>query len=647
MPQPPAAIQPKERVSQSTLILLPVLAFVIVTLARIVYVSLYASPLPFWDQWDELDRQIRPWFYGGWHFLQLFAPHNQHRIAFTRVISLLLAGVNNRVFDNLVLAYANTLIYAAMWGTALTLLVRDQRNRSICWLIAGAVVALGVLPFDWGNTLVGFQNQFYLLEFGAVVLTGIVAYHELSVGTIVLLTVLAVANLVTMASGLLAAPAAGFALILCAWQKPVTWRRLVTALALLALVAIIGLVLLDHSRGVATLHAKDAGDFFHGLRIALMWPLETHPDHPTRWVFTALLWAPSLIWLVLFYRTHRAERSEIVAVTLAGWVFLQCMAVGYSRGHDMNLLAPRYSEITALGIAANTWLALKLVTRRGAAWWGRVVVVVAGILVAYVFWRRTPGDLAAMRQRHVFTTIETRNVERYLAGIPLPALPEGSLDIPYPVAARLRILLGNPEIRRMMAPAILPAGQRTHAAPLSRFARATQSFVRAAFPADAWVVAPSQLAAATPTTFRPYRSALPAIAPNRECSLDVIDNKPSTRAPTVSPRSTVTFGGWMGNGHLHPVARGIFILQGSTESYSAKFFTGVARPDVAAALHSKPMERSGYNLTAVLDRVAAGTYALFATAAGDPSELCDLHRTLTVLRHTSSSNPTIDNEGTI
>lgn len=621
-------------ISRST-VLLPVVVFLIVALARVVYVSLYASPLPFWDQWDELDRQVRPWFYGGWHFLQLFAPHNQHRIAFTRVISLVLTSANNQVFDNLVLVYANALIYAAAWGTALALLIRDDRNRAICWLIALAVVLLGVLPFDWENTLVGFQNQFYLLELGGIVLAGIAAYRELSTGTIVVLTLVAIANLFTMASSLLAAPAAGFALILCAWRKPIPWRRLATALALLALVAIIGLVLLDHSRGVAALHARDAGDLFHGLRIALMWPLETHPDHPSRWVFTTILWAPSVIWLVLFCRTHRATQSEIFAVALAGWVLLQCMAIGYSRGHGMQGMPSRYSDILALGIAINAYLALNLAARQGSAWWGRIVVGIGVILVAYVFWRRTPGDLALMQRRHVFTTIETHNVKRYLAGVPLPVLPEGSLDIPYPVAGRLRSLLNNPEIRRMLAPEIFPPGQPTHAAPLSRFAAATQSVVRAAFPAGTWVVAARQLEAATPTTFRPYRPALPAIAPNRECSLDVIDNKPSAHAPTVGSGSTVTFGGWMANGHAHPVAEGIFILKGPTESYSARFFTGVARPDVAAALHSKAMERSGYNLAATLRGVAAGTYALFATGAGDPSALCNLNRTLGVRQRAS------------
>lgn len=618
------------QVNRATVLAPTVLVFAVVAAARIVYVSLYAAPLPYWDQWDEIALQIEPWFAGTWHLLQLFVPHVQHRVAFTRLVSFFLAGINNHVFDNLVEAYANTFTYAIMWSFACSLLTHRDTSRARPWLIAVAVIILGALPFDWENTLIGFQNAFYFMEMLAIVVIGVAAYRTLSIKTIVLLAILATASLFTMAPGLLAAPAACFALLLCAWRKPEQWTRLLSACVIMALVTIAGLVLLELAPAVASLRATGVAGYLRSLLVPLTWPLQDQPHPQIRWLFAVALWAPSAIWLWLFYRTRRADRSEIFAASLAGWVFLQCLAIAYSRGHDMQSLPSRYSEILALGIAANAWLALKLASNRPHVRWEWAIIGAAVVLVGCVFWQRTPNDFAAMRQRHVFTTIETHNVKRYLAGVPLPVLPVNSQDIPYPLATRLRYLLDNPQIRRLLPPSAFPAADPGRHAPLSYFAAMAQASIRAWFPKRTWAVSANQFAMVAPSTFVPYHLPLPANPHNTQCSLDAIDGKPSTSAASVLPDSAVTFGGWMSNGHAQAVDRGSFILKGANQSYSATFATGVIRPDVAKALHSKDMDRSGYNLTVTLKNVAAGTYALFATDPTDPSALCDLHRTLTV-----------------
>lgn len=611
--------------------LLPVLALVCVAMARTVYVSLYGAALPYWDQWDQLDFQLRPWFDSTWHFAQLFAPHMAHRIAFTRIISFVLATINGHVFDNLVEAYVNAFIYALLWGVLCAALMYRDASKARRWLIVIASIALGVLPFDWENTLIGYQNQFYLLELGAVVMIAIAAYRACTASTLILLVVLAITNLFTMASGLLAAPTAAFAILLCAWRNQEKSIHLPIALVAMALITIFGLVLLKHAPSDTALHAKDASEYFKSLVVAMMWPLQSPLFGSMWWVFTALVWAPCVVWLCLFFRTRRAEPNEIFATSIAGWVFLQCLAIAYARGHDMQYLPSRYCEIPAIGLAANLWLALKLAGKGSAMRWVAPVVCVAIILIGWVFWYRTPGDLASMRQRHIFTTVETYNVQRYLAGVPLPVLPPNSQEIPYPTAARLRALLDNTAIRALLPPsAFPPTDLPNRQTPLSHIAEVIQRSIRAWFPERVWDVDARELEVLAPSTFSVYTHPIASELHNPQCSLDAINGQPSANAKPVSPGSVVIFGGWMGNGHGKSVADGIIILKGATRSYAAPFATGVRRPDVATAWHSEDMARSGYNLTATLNGVVAGSYSIFASDPMDPSAMCNLHRTLVV-----------------
>lgn len=614
------------------MLLIPVLVFAIVGLARVVYVSLYGAALPFWDQWDELDRQIRPWFNGTWHFLQLFAPHGQHRIAFTRGISFLLASANHHVFDNLVEAYANVLIYACLWAVVYALLVRGSTSKARAWVIAIAIIALGALPFDWENTLVGFQNAFYLTELFAAVVVGIAAYRAFSLGACTAMAILALASVFTMGSGVLAAPAGCIALLLRAWREPTRRKYALPALAALVLVAAFGLALLLHSREHTGFGAQNFDQLITALLVVLMWPMQ-HPLKASHWLFAAMLWAPSVIWFVRYCRNRRGEADEVFAFALAVWVLLQCLAIAEARGHDMRFLPSRYSEIPAIGIIVNLWLALKLVSitkaRRQMAYG---VALACGIaLLGWVFWERTPADLIAMQQRHDNTTIETVNIRNYLAGRPLPPLPEGSLDLPYPSAQRLRDLLGNAEIRALLPPVAFPSSDRHHHAPLSTVAANLQRSIRGWFPDRVWRVRTSTMTAPTPSTFDAYNGKIPAHTTDTQCSLDAIDGLPAETAPPVAQGATVVFGGWAGNGRGESDVKGLLVLKGTAHSYAAQFATGVSRPDVAKALGSEHMARSGYNLTASLTGVPAGSYSLFLTSAAHASSsLCSLHRTLTV-----------------
>ena len=602
------------------------IALVAITLARIVYVSLYAVSLPFWDQWDELNTQFRPWLDGTWHFSLLFAPHMEHRVLFTRVVGMLLIGLNGNVFDNLVVTYANALIYAAVWAVAFALLTRNA-SRNARFAVLAFVIVLGVLPFDWENVVVGFQNQFYFLELAAVLLLGLTASRDPSGQLLVLLVLLAVASLFTMASGLLAAPAVCAVLVLRAWRDrtPRTgWLPVI--LAMLAITAL-GLVLLAHTHKNAAYNATGAAEFLRGWLTALMWPLQ--PYGPSRVLFAALAWSPLVAWLWRFGRTRTSDNTAIFAAGLAIWVLLQCLAIGWSRGHDLTALASRYTEIPALGLAANLTLALKLADRLAAF---RRTIAIAAIVLAtaatgWIFYKKTPLDYAQMQQRYRYSQSETANVARYLAGHPLPKLPPMDLDLPYPTAAQLERFLDMPDMRALLPPSLFPPPKSRKHVPLSTLASGIRQFVQGLFPAAA---RGAGMTARAPVEFRRYTGILSNTTINRQCALDGIDGHPSASAGPIGQHNIVTFDGWAGNGHGRLPSQALLVLQNGRAAYAASIVPGIDRPDVARVWKKRGLTESGFHLVASMANLTPGTYALYITDVHAGDATCDLHRTVTV-----------------
>lgn len=602
------------------------LVFLIVALARIIYVSLYATAVPFWDQWDEVNQQFLPWLDGSWHPLLLFAPHNEHRILFTRLIDLFLFVSNSHTFDNLVGCYANALLYAGMWTLAYAMMTRNEANRTRRWILALAVIVMGILPFDWENALVGFQSQFYLMEIVAITMFGIASYRAPSPGTFFMLAVLAVASLFTMAAGVLAAPAVCAIVVLRAWRGPFRPGFTLMLLAAMLVVTFAGLAIIPRVPADVLFNARGPLELVRALLTALIWPLKWFDSWKI--LFAAVIWAPTVAWMWRFARSRRGEPDDFFATGLALWVLLQFLAIAHARGHGMLVLIPRYTEIPALGLAANFWLAMKLA---GSSKWPRYGMAIIAISLITLL-ARTPNDFKEMVQRYRFSLNETANVSRYLAGRGLPNLPPSDLNLPYPVASRLKQFLDMPDIRAMLPPSLFVPPESGKRAPLSTFASATQRYVRGWFP-DATDVNSTESAGYTNqahTRFGPYIGVIPDHPTNAQCALDGIDGAPAADTGPIEHGAIITFSGWAGDGRGELPKQPLLVLESEQQSYAAPISTDVRRPDVAQALKSAGLADSGYDVAASLTGVPPGRYALYISQAGNADMTCALHRTLIV-----------------
>ena len=105
--------------------------FLVVVGARLTLVSIYGSPLPFYDQWDgEAAYTFKPWMEGTLRISDLFHPHNEHRLVASRLLALGLLWLNGQ-WDSLLELAANALICGvfAIAVSASLIQLLGQRHR--------------------------------------------------------------------------------------------------------------------------------------------------------------------------------------------------------------------------------------------------------------------------------------------------------------------------------------------------------------------------------------------------------------------------------------------------------------------------------------------------------------------------------------
>lgn len=611
----PAAPSPRRRWGR----MLPLLFLLTcITGVRSIYVSLYSSDIPFWDQWNLLDRTLAPLWTGNWP--SLLEPHNEHRIAFTRLISMGLLALNGGIWSNLVESYANTLLYAAVLGLFYTLASRELDIRLTRTTLLIGVVVMGCLPFDWENTLVGFQSQFYLMSAGAILLVAIAAYRSPTMASLGLLAVVSAASLFTMASGLIAPLAVVVILILRMWEVPVRTSATLGIVLVMLAIALAGLALTPTIAGHAVLKAQGLTEHVRAMLTFLMWPLQ--PFTSKRSLFSLVVWWPLLAWALRFLRAQQSSAGEWFAVGMLVWVLLQGAAFAHARGHDATGLSSRYTGLAAIGLVANLALALQGLRHPSSSTRRRLVVgliVLSMALVAVVLVRRTPFDLAAMHQRHQFLLIETYYTRAYLRDRNPDDLRHPDLMIPYIDGDRLRELLDNPAIVRLLPPLLasavpMPQGGMVNQRSggwLTGWATDLQRSVQHAL--GHTDVVPTFLPAAAPSATSFGDGA---------CNIEAVNGVAATQVVALRDSDALLLDGWLIDASLeHSPSFNVILSSDAAFRFTARA-SGV-RDDVVHVMHSQPTHTHGFSALGILNGVPAGDYTLIlATDGPDERTIC-------------------------
>lgn len=415
--------------------------------------------IPYWDQWEaEAAKLYHPLENGHLRGADLIGPHNEHRILWTRLISLLAYRLNGGIWDPLLQMVLGGVIHALALVLLLATLRRELPERLFLPLLLFSLVLL--MPFGAENALWGFQSQFhFLLLFGLLGIRWITASAPLAVGWWWGFLVL-VAAFFSMASGFLAgvAAAACHALQLIA-QRHWSWRH-AAAIGLLLAYILAAFTFTPVVAGHAYLKASGFRDFILTFAQALAFPFYESP------AMALPMQAPVLgllAWMLLFRRPPQRTPFPWFLVGAALWIWLNAAATAYGRGAGAPPPESRYMDTLFVGLVLNFAALLHLSFLARNRWMNRAIPVwtaIALLGLSGVYWTHTREVIhraAQMRRVEAFHTLQFLSDfdRRHIVGPPVNA-------IPHPSGERLAYLLENETVRGFLPTPLrdaLPARQ--------------------------------------------------------------------------------------------------------------------------------------------------------------------------------------------
>lgn len=339
---------PRQRISVASALGSVVLAIVG---AKYWLIAQYGGSVPFLDQWDAEAVRLNLPFAAGelpWH--AVFEPHNEHRIALTRLWNLGLLMTNGQ-WDALAQMAVNAWLHAAA-AAVLILVLWSQGGCRQLDVVAVLVGIPWILPLGWENTLAGFQSGFYWLVLLFFLPLGLMPGARVVEPRWWLSVALLILSLFSIASGMANALAVACALGLRWVSEPSRRTDLAPGIVVCLAIAALGLMLVP-----ATLPPKPpaSAEFLAGLMTWLSWPLQDGWEG-------LVVWTPLL--LVLGRAVRRAGRTtplEQSLLALGCWVLLQGMMVSYGRAMLSSARASRYTDLLLIGVIASGVAACLLV----------------------------------------------------------------------------------------------------------------------------------------------------------------------------------------------------------------------------------------------------------------------------------------------
>jgi hypothetical protein len=434
--------------------LLAILGFKFLLIARL------GSPTPYFDQWAEPFDVYLPYLSHTLSFERLVLFHNEHRLLLTRLTALILL-IFNGTWDPILQMLVGAVVHVAAIGFLLVALGRILKLTPLIFLLSFALLFYAV-PFDWDNTLSGFQIQFYFLLLLSALSLLLLARAEGWSAEWLVGTLLATLGYFSVASGALILPAA---IALALVQMALGRRKGAREFAGLALHAAIAIIILHDLLAYAARGTTDASlrQLFSSLMISASWPIAAR-SWPVvlQIVPAALVYAPVLILTARTFR-QRPELSDRrwFYIALGCWLALQLIALSF--GRTGGTIQSRYTDIFLIGVILNFAALLFLLTvdeprkllRCGAAIWIFAVLLGAGQ-------KAVVNVIDEVSFRYASGQRQTENVKRFLATDDFAALDnKPTFDIPFTDAGLLRDTLRNPTLRAIL-PAELTGVQQHH-----------------------------------------------------------------------------------------------------------------------------------------------------------------------------------------
>jgi hypothetical protein len=427
----------------------------LVFFAQCVQVSLWSVRTPLGDQWDaEWDRLLRPYLSGQFDWSLLFAPHNEHRIFWTRLTSLVLYHVNGSWNPR-----AEMVVSAVLNGTVAALLVFATRGfpTSVQRFLSIWFVVLLSWPSQWENFLRGFQNaMFFTTALTTATLYMVARMREVRLRDFFFLIPLGVACTLTTASGLLVWLAISVLAALEAAQRlrSASFLR-PAALSAVCMAAFIAAYLsTPQVPGHMELRSPNLVTWWSAFTSALTYPFG-QPSLPLA-VWSVL---PALV-AIPFARHALVSTTARFGIALVGVAVASCAAFAQSRGGFDLVPSSRYVSSLQThiigGLIILFWLQdrlpraalpktlLNLTRALTVIWASSVALGLFSRLEKDVHAAQTHAQVLASQQTRLLEILATPDISRLVT--------TQRSELPYPDGRLLLRWLEDPKIHSVLPP---------------------------------------------------------------------------------------------------------------------------------------------------------------------------------------------------
>ncbi len=424
---------------------LPYLLIAITLLtAKLLLISAYGNATPYWDQWDaEANLVYRPWLEGNLAWTDLFLAHNEHRIFTARVLALLLWMANGKIWSPILQMEVNATLHVLALCILIYFTARalPEQKKPALFMFAAAVFSI---PFGWENTLSGFQSQFYFLLLFSFIFLGSMAscktYSPKWWGGVfagLLCTV-------TLASGTMTIIAGTSILILRRVLDRSKSNVALSAILLLAVIAIISFVTTPNIPAHASLKAHSLLEFLRAFGGILSWP--------DRKVGLGLLviHLPLAIFMINIVRDSSFRTRDHYFITAIGiWLIGQFASIAYGRAGGFD--ASRYLDLFAVGLIAGFASLLIFLNEEKSNKLIHVAALVWLSIVAFGFISSSHRLADELKEKSLQSKAQEQNVRNYLCTADAQNIyGKPFLYIPYPDPAHLKFFLDNLQIRSIL-----------------------------------------------------------------------------------------------------------------------------------------------------------------------------------------------------
>lgn len=442
--------------------------FVFLVVTQLVLIGLAGTDLPQDDQWDAEGTNLYPkWRDGTLTWSDMVAPHNEHRIFFTRVIDLVLLELNGQ-WDPLVQLLVGALIRSAVAVVLMSGMVGARAPAKLKWLTTVAIALLFLPHLAWNNVLWGFQSQIFLsVLFSLLSIRSLIEEGAHWAGT-VRGFLLGLAAQLSMSAGAFAPIAVIGVLLFRAWDRRNSREVMKPAMFFSGVLLLVAAWLRATVAGHEVLRPRSTTEFALEFTSIAGWPHQVVP-------WAAIVATAPLVILVSsrIVRRRRPEPHEEFVMGIAIWSLAAAASIAYFRGRGIFGGVPsRYIDFILLLPLVNAWCAWWFVQRvemprrrmaNGlfAVWLGFMFVGWAGLSAEAL--RFVIGPKIETRDRTLQLSIALQQAS---SKVVFPT--DGSIIPPHPDLQVVHRVLVDPRMKGILPPSFQP---ERPLGPLSRFVR--------------------------------------------------------------------------------------------------------------------------------------------------------------------------------